>query len=181
MGSLTIELPDQHVQTGFNIARWQEIVADPELQTIEGRIETDRYGHIVMSPPPAANHGFYQGEIYYLLRSLLRTGRVCTECPISTADGVRAADVAWASPECLKKLGNHPCFPAAPEICVEVVSPSNKVDEIRDKMALYFNAGAQEVWLCSPKGEMTFFTSPSTQVGKSFLCSKFPKKVVLAG
>ena len=32
--------------------------------------------------------GNYQSEIAYLLRTLLSNGRVATECPISTADGV---------------------------------------------------------------------------------------------
>lgn len=38
-------------------------------------------------------------------------GRGLTECPFSTADGVRAAEVAWASPECVRELGNVNRFP----------------------------------------------------------------------
>src|ERR1051325_4807350 len=98
MATLTIELPPQRQQTAFNLRRWTELLGDPELAKIEGRIETDRYGHIIMSPPPAPSHGSYQSEIAHLLRTKLRRGRVLTECPISTADGVKAADVAWASP-----------------------------------------------------------------------------------
>jgi hypothetical protein len=76
-------------------------------------------------------------------------GRFLTECPISTADGVKAADVAWASPKCLKELGEKVCFPCAPEICVAVLSPSNTEAEIQEKAELYFDAGANEVWLCA--------------------------------
>src|SRR5947209_3102308 len=81
-----------------------ELAADRELAKVEGRIETDRHGHIIMSPPPAPNHGSFQSEIAYLLRTLMPAGRVLTECPISTADGVKAADVAWASPERMEEL-----------------------------------------------------------------------------
>src|SRR2546421_10206346 len=95
--TLTIELPEQQAQTAFNLRRWEELLGDRELAKVEGRIETDRHGHIIMSPPQAPDHGSFQVEVGYLLRNLLRTGRVLTECPISTADGVRAADVAWAS------------------------------------------------------------------------------------
>ena len=63
MGSLTLELPPQKTQTAFNLRRWAELLADPMLAKIEGRVETDRYGHIIMSPPPAPNHGSYQFEI----------------------------------------------------------------------------------------------------------------------
>lgn len=36
----------------FNTARWEELLADPVLAALDHRIETDRYGHILMSPPP---------------------------------------------------------------------------------------------------------------------------------
>src|SRR5882724_4406932 len=137
MATVTLELPPQKSQTAFNLRRWAELLADRELAKIEGRIETDRYGHIIMSPPPAPSHGSYQLEIGHLLRQIMPEGRVVTECPISTADGVKAADVAWASPECMRNLGNRACFPQAPEICVEVLSPSNTQAEINEKMALY--------------------------------------------
>jgi hypothetical protein len=60
MGNLTIELPPRQGQTRFNLRRWGELVADPELARIEGRVETDRYGNIIMSPPPAPSHGSLQ-------------------------------------------------------------------------------------------------------------------------
>ena len=45
MPTVTIELPSQSAQTEVNLRRWAELVADPELAKIEGRIETDRHGH----------------------------------------------------------------------------------------------------------------------------------------
>lgn len=182
MGALTIELPPQRTQTVFNLRRWSELLREPELAKIEGRVETDRYGHVIMSPPPAPRHGSYQLEIGYLLRGSMRTGRVLTECPISTADGVRAADVAWASPECLRELGELSCFPRAPEICVEVLSPGNSGAEIREKSALYFDAGANEVWHCSVTGAMTFLAARGvepTPIAMSRLCPDFPAQVNL--
>lgn len=181
MGALTIELPSQKAQTAFNLQRWEEVLADPELAKIEGRVETDRYGHVIMSPPPGPKHGSYQFEIGFLLRTSMRTGRVLTECPISTADGVRAADVAWASPDCMKVLGERGCFPRAPEICVEVLSPGNSAAEIREKTALYFDAGAKEVWHCSTTGAMTFLAAGvNDPLPRSTLCPEFPTQVQLS-
>jgi Uma2 family endonuclease len=178
--TLTIKLPEQEAQTVFNMRRWEELLADPELAKIEGRIETDRHGHIIMSPPPAARHGSYQSEIAYLLRTLMPEGRVLTECPISTADGVKAADVAWASPECLRDLGNRVCFPKAPEICVEVLSPGNIEAEIQEKKALYFDAGANDVWICSESGAMNFLSGAAGKaMDTSRLCPQFPRQVLL--
>lgn len=178
MGSLTIELPEQKAQTAFNLRRWNELLADPTLAKIEGRIETDRHGNIIMSPPPAASHGSYQSEISFLLHQLMHEGRVSTECPISTADGVRAADVAWASPECLRHLGNRAVYPRCPEICVEILSPRNTRAEIEEKKQLYFDAGAEECWICSGAGLVTFFDVKG-QIPSSGICPKFPKRVKL--
>src|SRR5438552_8185996 len=158
MATLTLELPPHKTQTPLNLRRWAELLADGELAKIEGRIETDRHGHIVMFPVAAASHGSFQGEIGHLLWRLLCAGRVLTEWPISTGDGVKAADVAWASPQRMKELGKQVCFPHAPEICAEVLSPSNTEAEIREKMALYFDAGAREVWVCARSGVMSFFS-----------------------
>jgi Uma2 family endonuclease len=179
MATLTLELPPQKTQTVFNLRRWKELLADRELAKVEGRIETDRHGHIIMSPPPAPNHGSYQLEIGRLLWNFLPEGRVLTECPISTADGVKAADVAWASPGRMKEVSGQVCFPRSPELCVEVLSPGNTEAEMREKMALYFDAGAQEVWLCDQNGKMAFFSSVSTAVSASKLCPQFPKQVDL--
>ena len=179
MATLTIELPEHEVQTVFNLRRWAELLDDRELAKFENRIETDRHGHIVMSPLPTPSHGSYQSEVGHLLRTFLLHGRVLTECPISTADGVKAADVAWASPDCMREMGNRVCFPRAPEICVEVLSPSNTDTEMQEKLRLYIDAGAKEVWVCSQSGAMSFFLA-GTAMKASRLCPRFPERVALS-
>src|SRR5437763_204811 len=180
MATLTVELPPQRTQTAFNLRRWAQVLADRDLAKFEGRIETDRYGHVIMSPPPAPSHGSYQARIASLLDRFMKSGRVLTECPISTADGVKAADVAWASADSMRALGRRVCFSHAPEICVEVVSPSNSEPEIHEKTALYFDAGAKEVWICSESGVMSFLDALDTPPSKnSKICPRFPKRVEL--
>lgn len=178
--TLTIELPQHEAQTVFNLRRWAELRANPELGKFEGRIETDRHGHIIKSPPPAPTHGSFQSEIAFQLRTLMSDGRVLTECPISTADGVKAGDVAWASPACMRELGNRVCFPKSPEICAEILSPSNTDAEIQEKMTLFFDAGAKEVWVCSGSGAMSFFgPKAGDTLNSSRLCPEFPNRVKL--
>lgn len=184
MSTLTIELPARQDQTEFNLRRWAELLADTELgrqlAKIEGRIETDRHGHIIMFPPAAFSHGSYQCEIAVLLKNLLPKGRVITECPISTADGVRVADVAWISQSRLKAIGENICLTMAPEICVEVISPDNTRAEMQEKKALYFAAGAEEVWFCDRAGKMSFHgDTDSGAAAASLRCPEFPRHIVL--
>jgi Uma2 family endonuclease len=181
MGTLTIELPSQEAQREFNERRWAELLDDPQLARVEGRVETDRHGQIIMNPPPAARHGMLQSAIVYLLHTQTTGGRVLTECPISTADGVRAADVAWASDETVRALGDRVCFPRAPEICVEVLSPRNTKAEIREKTALFFDAGASEVWICAESGDMTFLgrLDQTAALPASKIVPAFPAHIAL--
>jgi len=180
MAALRILLPRQESQRAFNLRHWAQLLKDPELSKIEARIETDRHGHILMSPPSAPSHGSLQIRIGYLLTDLMPRGRVISECPISTADGVKAADVAWASPQQIRELGNHACFPQAPELCVEILSPGNTDAEIQEKVALYFDAGGHEVWICAPSGVMKFLARGAARPFKrSQLCPAFPKRIEL--
>jgi hypothetical protein len=79
----------------------------------------------------------------------------------------------------MRELGNRKCFTHAPEICVEVLSPCNTVAEIEEKTALYFDAGAQEVWVCA-SGAMKFSARGVARPLKtSRLCPAFPRQVKL--
>ena len=179
---LTIRLEPSAQQTAFNLKRWAELLADPELARLPHRIETDRHGHILMSPPPAPKHGNFQSEVAHLLRSLLTAGRVITECPLSTSDGVKALDVAWLRPGRAQELRSTTCLVRAPEICVEVLSVSNTPAEITEKIALYFEAGAQEVWTCDQDGTLEFhFSTPPEVRQASEICPKFPSVIRFSG
>ena len=172
---LTIELQPSTEQTALNLKRWAELLADPELARLPHRIETDRHGHIVMSPPPAPAHGKKQNRIGTILEQLLSNGQVVTECPVSTPDGVKAIDVAWLAPERGHEADTETCLTRAPEICVEILSPSNTPAEIKEKIALYFEAGAREVWICERDGTLEFhFASPPEIRESSELCPQFP-------
>src|SRR6266567_1661022 len=153
---------------------WAEICDDKLLATLPYRIESDRWGNIVMSPPPRSRHAEYQTEIAVLLRQKLIGGRSLTECPIQTEEGVKAADVVWVSNERRASRPNDPVYLIAPEICVEVESPSNEEAELLERKRLYFEKGAAEFWLCGLSGEMSFF-DPVGEIAPSRLCPEFPK------
>jgi Uma2 family endonuclease len=174
---ITIELPDLESQTEFNLSRWAEVLADPTLAKLPHRIETDQHGHILMSPPPAPIHGRRQAHISGLLRQFLPGGIAFSECPLSTAGGVKAIDVAWLAPERSEDINRLTLFERAPEICVEIVSPSNSRSEITEKRALYVDAGAVEVWVCNLDGSISFFVALHNQLRASSICPAFPGSV----
>src|SRR5207249_6438214 len=121
----TAELIDSEDQTAFNLAVWDKVLADRFLAGLPHRIETDRFGQIIMSPPPNPEHGREQSEIGFLLKRLLPNGHVITECPVSTTEGVKGIDVTWISKERWKAQRGKVCLTQAAEIGVEVISPVN--------------------------------------------------------
>ena len=168
-------------QTAFNLAVWERVLADPFYASLPHRIETNAHGQIIMSPPPRPEHGEEQFEIGTLLQTLLPQGKVATECPLSTSGGVKGIDVAWISLERRAAQKGQPAYITAPEICVEVISPSNTKREMQEKKTLYFEAGAEEVWFCSHEGRMSFFTRNSPEKpAASLLCPDFPEAIDIA-
>jgi Uma2 family endonuclease len=156
---------------------WAEICEDKLLAALPYRIESDRWGNIVMSPPPRSRHAEYQARIAVLLQQQMAGGLSMTECPIQTDEGVKAADVAWVSLERRASRPNDPAYLIAPEICVEVVSPSNIPEELEERKRLFFERGASEFWLCGLDGQMSFF-DPGGSLPRSRVCPNFPARVV---
>ena len=176
--TVALDLPEIRDRHAFNLARWKEICADPQLSKVEGRIESDAHGHILMSPPPGFNHSTRQGKILLLL-SRKEGGQALPECPVSTSGGVRGVDVIWISDARAQAAIKDDLLLTAPEICVEVLSPGNTRAEMEEKRGLLFGAGAEEVWFCDAKGRMFFFMKeePDTALAASRLCPDFPAAV----
>jgi Uma2 family endonuclease len=146
----------------FLIARWGELCRDPSLDDLPYKIELNASGKIEMSP--ASNrHGRLQGELAFQLRGQLSGGSIISECSIFTTMGIRVADIAWASEMFMKEFGEITPYVRAPEICVEIVSPSNPRGEIEEKTAAYLQAGAREVWNVAEDGTIRYFTAAGEQ------------------
>lgn len=155
---------------------WAEACNDKRLQNLPYKIEINRQGKIIMSPT-RNRHGFYQGEIAHLLRTLMPHGHVITECAIDTQEGTYVADTTWVSPERFKILEDELSSSIAPEICVEVWSASNTPEELAMKRRLYLEKGAGEFWYCDAEGRITHFDK-SGELPESKLCPRFPRQIV---
>lgn len=156
---------------------WQEVCEHPSLKDLPFKIELDELGKVIMSPVKIY-HSILQGEIEFLLRSLLKNGKTLPECAIKTRKGTKVADVAWVSLDVLSKIKDETEASIAPEICVEVISSSNTKKEMAEKRQLYFEAGAIEVWMCNENGDMSFFNAQQPLI-RSVLVPEFPEKIEL--
>ncbi|MBP6783517.1 MAG: Uma2 family endonuclease [Verrucomicrobiales bacterium] len=171
---LYLKLPEVVDQHAYNHRRWEELLANGEMGVYSpNRLETDRFGHLVMSPWASARHGIFQSEVISLFGKLLPGGRTITECPVSTSDGVKFVDAAWMSRDRFEPMREFSVFENAPEICVEVISPSNTRAEMDEKRALYFEIGCVEFWTVDASGKVHFFMAEGEHEA-SLLCPGFP-------
>ena len=146
-------------------SRYRAMCEDPMYDKVPGKIELDRWGRLLMTPA-AYYHGVLQARLVGLLRAALG-GEASVEAPVVTAAGLLVADVAWASAEFASRHGRENPLMRAPEICIEVVSPSNSVRELREKTEAFLAAGAEEVWIVYPQSKRCEFHGHDGPRGQS--------------
>ena len=125
-------------------------------------------GEVVTMPPPSFLHGIVQVNIATLLKVFAKQhklGRVTVESGVVTDTGpdtVRGPDVAYWSFERLPP-DHVPVVYAnvAPDLCVEVKSPSNTRARTTTKVSEYFACGAKMVWVVDPEEKtVTVYRKP---------------------
>jgi len=131
--------------------RWREIVADPQTPEF---VELSEFGELILTPPPTNKHELVAFEMAAMLKAQLGP-RACVAISVSTkARGVRRPDAIWMKADQWQDVDP---LPFVPEICVEVLSPSNTPALISMKTQAYLDSGAKEVITVGLRGEMRFF------------------------
>lgn len=118
-------------------------------------------GEPVMMAPPTTAHQLISGEIFRQLGNYLE-GKKCLAIPAPFA--VRLFEKDEDSPEDVdtmvepdisivcdrEKLDKHGCK-GAPDMVVEILSPSTQRHDRLVKLGLYQRAGVREYWIVSPE------------------------------
>ena len=82
-------------------------------------------------------------------------------------DTVRAVDAMYISNERLAKVSDLSKFvDVAPDLIVEVVSPTDRWSELEEKMAEYLGIGVRLVWVINPKTRSVHVYRPSSEVDR---------------
>ena len=115
-------------------------------------------GEVIETMPPGGLHGVLALEVSVRLHQWARNGPggfVGVESGFVLArkpDTVRGPDVFYVGPDKAPDAGAPEAFWAvAPDLAVEVVSPSEKADDVREKVRDYLAAGTRLVWVVYPR------------------------------
>ena len=123
-----------------------------------------RHGELVEVPDPKLKHSLRQYHLVQLLKSAGGAGAFVT-----TEFGFRAlpeyeyrrADVDYISPERLAAAKGWDYFQGAPDMVIEVLSPSNTKAEMRDKAALCLANGCLEFWVLDDRKRQVSVSMPN--------------------
>jgi Uma2 family endonuclease len=147
--------------------QWSEVIDSLYFKNLPFKIELNRYGKIEMTA--ASNkHGRLQLHRRIAATQAKKRRSFLTECSVQTTEGVKVADVAWCSKAFIKQYGYQTPYSAAPEICIDIVSPSNSQQEMHDKVQLYLQAGAEEVSIVWEHGVVEYFSNTGTMAASNF-------------
>ncbi len=114
-------------------------------------------GTVVREPQPGLRHGDIQARLAAVLVRWIDEHRPDLACvgPIGFVLGrhpatVRGPDLAVLATRRFP-AADHPGFvEGAPELVIEIVSPSNRAADIRERVADFLHAGARLVWVIDP-------------------------------
>lgn len=108
-------------------------------------------GKLVMMSPASVNHVFISSNIYHIFRSYLR-GKKCV--PIADGAMVYLTDENRFVPDmmvvCDRSKIKHNGVHGAPDLVVEVLSPSTAKNDRFYKKDIYAKCGVREYWIVSP-------------------------------
>ena len=160
------------------VATWREVVNSPYLRDLPFKLELNEDGKVEFAMSPATNrHSLFQGRLQAFLLRYLPHGVQMPECSILTSKGVKVADVVWASDAFFARYRDATPYPKAPELCIEVASPSNTANELAKKTRLYLEAGAVEVWIVREDGTVELYGSEGRRAQSMFGIQVAPLEV----
>jgi len=116
------------------------------------------YGEAYAMSAPNTRHQLILGEIFSQFHNYLR-GKACKVFPApldvrlfykenESDDTVVQPDITVVCDE--KKIGKEGCR-GAPDLVIEILSPSNTAIEMERKLKLYQDAGVREYWIVDPE------------------------------
>ena len=133
----------------------------------DGKWQSLVRGEVIEEVRPGALHGVVASRVVVRLNAWATTGPggiVGVESGFVLSrhpDTVRGPDIYYVAPDHVPDTGVPEAFwSAAPDLAVEVISPSEKVGDVREKVRDYLAAGTSLVWVVYPRTREVMVHTP---------------------
>ena len=147
--------------------------ADIPKMTLEEFLESDLEGYeyikgeLIPMAPTSAEHGDISMNLSSLLHLYVREnqlGRVYTsDTGFQVGERFLIPDIAFVSTDRLP-ADRSKAFPVPPDLAVEVVSPSDTLHRLQEKVFAYIEAGTQLVWVNAPLSKSVTVYRSETEI-----------------
>lgn len=138
-------------------------ISDRTLQQLSAenpdlRFETNAKGQLIVMSPTGSESGEKNADLIYQVQSWNRQYRLGKVFDSSTGfklsnGAVRSPDVSWIALERWNSLSNlqkRGFAPIDPDFVIELLSPTDKIKELQQKMVQYISCGVKLGWLINP-------------------------------
>ena len=138
----------------------QLMTADEMLALPRGQFRYELInGELKTMSPTGHEHGVLTANLTAVLHNHVKANRLGVICAAESGflltqdpDTVRAPDIAFISRERSEKVGRISGYwLGAPDLAVEILSPSDTVRRVEGKVAEWLEAGTRLVWVVSPR------------------------------
>jgi Uma2 family endonuclease len=134
--------------TRMTAAEFLELPEDPDKVRYELV-----HGEVTVSPSPNLEHGYASARLLTLLTNhVVEHDLGCVIADIDTHftdEDVRRPDIFYFTRARMGVMGDK-YVEQPPDLCVEILSPSNPLSDLEDKFKLYQDCGVPAYWIVDP-------------------------------
>jgi len=147
----------------LNLSSLVDSISDRQLEALsrdnpDARLETDSQGHLIFMSPTGGETGNRNGELFFQIKLWNKQSKLGQVFDSSTGfklsnGAIRSPDVSWVANSkwnSLTKQQKRKFVPLDPDFVLELISPTDDLDELQNKMKEYISCGVNLGWLINP-------------------------------
>jgi Uma2 family endonuclease len=147
----------------IDVRAFTDSISDRALEQLcrenpELKFETDTKGKLIVMSPTGSLTGGRNSDLNYQLQTWNRQNKLGKVFDSSTGfklsnGATRSPDVSWIAINRWNSLSNQQkrgFAPIDPDFVIELMSPTDSVEELQSKMVEYIGCGVQLGWLINP-------------------------------
>jgi Uma2 family endonuclease len=176
----------------INVKAFTDSISDRTLEQLcqenpELRFETDAQGKLIVMSPTGSESGKFNMSLAFQVELWNRQNKLGIVFDSSTGfklsnGATRSPDVSWIALErwnSLSKEQKRGFAPIDPDFVIELMSPTDNLEDLQQKMSEYISCGVKLGWLINPDAKFVeiyrrdrdkeVITNPSLLSGENLL------------
>jgi Uma2 family endonuclease len=147
----------------LNLSSLVETISVSDLEILcrdnpDARLETDSYGHLIFMSPTGGETSERNSELIFQVQFWNKQSKLGKVFDSSggfklSNQAVRSPDVSWISISkwnVLNKEQRRKFLPIDPDFVIELMSPTDILGQVQNKMKEYIDCGVRLGWLINP-------------------------------